>query len=160
MDGDFAALQSHKSKVDTIADAVRAFHNRGEKFRIYHGSTNTTRRTKLDRATVVDTSGLKDVLHVDVHRKTVVVEPNVSMEQLVDATLRHGLLPPVVMEFPAITVGGMYTPLCTDLSLILCRRFCWYIWREQFFQARLVREDNHGNRDRACRWRNHASISH
>ncbi|QIW97255.1 hypothetical protein AMS68_002773 [Peltaster fructicola] len=106
MDGDFAALQSHKSKVDTIADAVRAFHNRGEKFRIYHGSTNTTRRTKLDRATVVDTSGLKDVLHVDVHRKTVVVEPNVSMEQLVDATLRHGLLPPVVMEFPAITVGG------------------------------------------------------
>jgi FAD/FMN-containing dehydrogenase len=34
------------------------------------------------------------------------VEPNVSLERLIDATLEYGLMPPVVSEFPAITVGG------------------------------------------------------
>ncbi|KAL3418068.1 FAD binding domain-containing protein [Phlyctema vagabunda] len=31
------------------------------------------------------------------------------MDTLVKATLEHGLIPPVVMEFPGITVGGGYT---------------------------------------------------
>ena len=30
------------------------------------------------------------------------------MDRLVEATMRHGLVPPVVMEFPGITVGGGY----------------------------------------------------
>ncbi|KAH9207721.1 hypothetical protein DL95DRAFT_395774 [Leptodontidium sp. 2 PMI_412] len=30
------------------------------------------------------------------------------MNRLVQATLKHGLVPPVVMEFPGITVGGGY----------------------------------------------------
>jgi Delta24-sterol reductase len=30
------------------------------------------------------------------------------MDRLVEATLKHGLIPPVVMEFPGITVGGGY----------------------------------------------------
>jgi len=32
----------------------------------------------------------------------------VPMDRLVEATLKHGLIPPVVMEFPGITVGGGY----------------------------------------------------
>lgn len=55
---------------------------------------------------MIDTSKLTRVLEVDVERKTVLVEPNVPMDQLVEATLPHGLIPPVVMEFPGITVGG------------------------------------------------------
>lgn len=34
------------------------------------------------------------------------VEPNVPMDCLVESTIIHGLIPPVVMEFPGITVGG------------------------------------------------------
>ncbi|TEY38114.1 hypothetical protein BOTCAL_0497g00040 [Botryotinia calthae] len=30
------------------------------------------------------------------------------MDRLIEATLKHGLIPPVVMEFPGITVGGGY----------------------------------------------------
>jgi FAD/FMN-containing dehydrogenase len=30
------------------------------------------------------------------------------MDKLVEATLEYGLIPPVVMEFPGITVGGGY----------------------------------------------------
>jgi FAD/FMN-containing dehydrogenase len=40
---------------------------------------------------------------------TCLVEPNVSMDRLVEATLKYGLVPPVVMEFPGITVGGGYS---------------------------------------------------
>lgn len=36
------------------------------------------------------------------------VEPNVPMDELVEETLKHTLIPPVVMEFPGITVGGGY----------------------------------------------------
>jgi hypothetical protein len=49
------------------------------------------------------------VLNVNPHTKTAVVEPNVSMGQLVRATLNQGLIPPVVPEFPAITVGGAFS---------------------------------------------------
>lgn len=35
-------------------------------------------------------------------------KPNVPMDKLVEATLEHGLIPPVIMEFPGITVGGGY----------------------------------------------------
>ncbi|SLM34619.1 fad-binding protein [Lasallia pustulata] len=55
---------------------------------------------------MIDVSGLSHVLEVDAESKTVLVEPNVPMDQLVEATLKYGLIPPVVMEFPGITVGG------------------------------------------------------
>lgn len=55
---------------------------------------------------MVDTSGLNHVITIDTKSMTALVEPNVPMDALVEATLREGLLPPVVMEFPGITVGG------------------------------------------------------
>lgn len=54
----------------------------------------------------IDISALRHVLSVDVARKTMLVEPNVAMDGLVEATLPHGLVPPIVMEFPGITAGG------------------------------------------------------
>lgn len=58
---------------------------------------------------LVDTSSLSHVLSVNTKNKTCLVEPNVSMDRLVEATLKYGLVPPVVMEFPGITVGGGYS---------------------------------------------------
>lgn len=65
---------------------------------------------------MVDTSGLNHVLKVDPERKTVLVEPNVPMDALVEATLLHGLVPPVVMEFPGITVGGGFAGTAGESS--------------------------------------------
>lgn len=97
--------------MDRVAASVRSFYKRGEKFRIYHGSTNSTRKSALGRARnkVVDTSGLNHVVRVDVDSKTALVEPNVPMDRLVEETLKHNLVPSVVMEFPGITVGGGYS---------------------------------------------------
>ena len=65
---------------------------------------------------MVDTSSLNHVLLVDTKRKTVLAEPNVPMDALVEATLQHGLLPPVVMEFPGITVGGGFAGTAGESS--------------------------------------------
>lgn len=39
---------------------------------------------------------------------TCLVEPNVPMDRLVEKMLEYGLMLPVIMEFPGITVGGGY----------------------------------------------------
>ncbi|KAK4552380.1 hypothetical protein LTR86_010394 [Recurvomyces mirabilis] len=101
-------MDDHNERVRALCSRVQSFHERKAHFRIYHGTTSTTRSTKRSRDRVVDTSGLDNVLEVDVSRRTAIVEPNVSMEQLVNACLKYDLIPTVVMEFPTITVGGGY----------------------------------------------------
>lgn len=96
----------HEQKVAELASQVRGFYRRGEGFKVYHASTNSTRVLEFDRTRMVDTSGFDQVLRVDRDRKVVVVEANVSMDRLVDAVLPLGLVPKVVPEFPGITVAG------------------------------------------------------
>ncbi|KAL8783191.1 MAG: hypothetical protein Q9213_004820 [Squamulea squamosa] len=99
-------MQSHKHVVQEIAASVQHYFKRREPFRIYHGSTNSTRQTTHWRENTVDISPLSRVLKVDTNARTASVEPNVPMDRLVESTLKHGLIPPVVMEFPGITAGG------------------------------------------------------
>lgn len=49
---------------------------------------------------------LNRVLDVDVEKRVVIVEPRVTMEKLVSATLPYGYIPAVLPEFKGITVGG------------------------------------------------------
>jgi Delta24-sterol reductase len=98
-------METHEAAVQCIADQIRAFYNRKEPFRINHGSTNSTRHLQKGSKTI-DTSALSNVVSIDVANKWALVEPNVPMDRLVEATLKHGLVPPVVMEFPGITAGG------------------------------------------------------
>src|SRR5439155_18972857 len=100
------SMDRHKREVAAIAACVRQFYDWGKPFRIYHGSTNSTRPSQRRRDEMIDTSNLSQVLKVDVSTKTALVEPNVPMDRLVEATIQYGFIPPVVMEFPGITVGG------------------------------------------------------
>lgn len=95
---------AHEAAVKQVAAAVRAFFARQEPFRVFHGSTNSTR--PAHGARVVDISTLNNILEINGHSRTAIVEPNVPMDKLTAATLAYGMVPPVVMEFPAITVGG------------------------------------------------------
>ncbi len=107
-------MERHKQAVTKIAAAVRTFFDRKEAFRIAHGSTNSTRPLRRDR--VVDISALSNVLMVDAQAQMALVEPNVPMDRLIEATLKHGLVPPVVMEFPGITAGGGYAGTAGESS--------------------------------------------
>jgi delta24-sterol reductase len=109
-------MDAHRQAVAKISGAVRQFFGRGEPYRIFHGSTNSTRPRGRDTARMVDISALRNVLQVDARAKTVLVEPNVPMDRLVAATLKHRLVPPVVMEFPGITAGGGYAGTAGESS--------------------------------------------
>ena len=98
--------QTHKERVAALAAQVAGFYEQKKPFKIYHGSTNSTRIQVFKRSEMLDTSGLNHVLHIDPKTRTALVEPNIPMDKLVRATLKHGLIPPVVPEFPGITVGG------------------------------------------------------
>ncbi|ELQ42945.1 FAD binding domain-containing protein [Pyricularia oryzae Y34] len=106
-DDETAPMKAHKAAVQVIARQVQGFRSRNEKFRIFHGSTNSTRPAHGNKT--VDISPLNNVIKVDTTSKTALVEPNVPMDKLVASTFEHGLVPPVVMEFPGITVGGGYS---------------------------------------------------
>lgn len=107
-------MDRHQRVVAQVASKVKDYFSRKEPFRISHGSTNSTRPNLKKR--VVDISSLRNVVAIDVKTKTAIVEPNVPMDRLVEATLPHGLVPPVVMEFPGITVGGGYAGTAGESS--------------------------------------------
>ena len=102
-------MDTHDAVVATISERVKQFYTRKEPFRLYHGSTNSTRHSQRRVDNTIDTSKLNHVLNVNTTAKTALVEPNVPMDDLLNATLKHGLVPPVVMEFPGITVGGGFS---------------------------------------------------
>ncbi|KAL8761071.1 MAG: hypothetical protein Q9184_002777 [Pyrenodesmia sp. 2 TL-2023] len=110
------AKDKHDAIVKTISSQVQLFHNRGEKFRIQHGSTNSTRSTATKGRNFIDTSKLTNILECNEQQKTCLVEANVPMDRLVSFTLTHGLVPPVVMEFPGITVGGGFSGTSAESS--------------------------------------------
>jgi len=102
-------MDEHQTAVAAISECVKDFHREQKVFRIYHGSTNSTRRSDRRRDNTIDTSALNHILRIDRDVRTAIVEPNVPMDALVAATLAQGLVPQVVMEFPGITVGGGFS---------------------------------------------------
>ena len=86
-------LEEHQKEVEKVAASVRGFYERGEKFRMFHGGTNSTRKSAVGRdpKKVVDTSRLNHVVHVDTEKRTALVEPNVPMDRLVEETLKYRL---------------------------------------------------------------------
>jgi Delta24-sterol reductase len=109
-------MNAHNALVAEIASQIRSFYTRKLPFRISHGSTNSTRHNILNRTRTVDISKLQNVLSIDTTKQTCLVEPNVPMDALVAATLKYGLVPPVVMEFPGITCGGGYSGTAGESS--------------------------------------------
>lgn len=110
-------MERHRALVQGISSAVRAFYAAREPYRIFHGSTNSTRPAHGKNNTrTVDISALRNVLSVDPATRRALVEPNVPMDRLVEATLKHNLVPPVVMEFPGITAGGGFAGTAGESS--------------------------------------------
>ncbi|MCX6793261.1 MAG: FAD-binding protein [Candidatus Falkowbacteria bacterium] len=97
----------HKNKTKRISSLIKKYSlaTKQGQLNFYHKSTNSTRpNNKQDQ--LIDISDLNEIIEINVKEKYVLVEPNVSMEKLVAATVKYNLIPPVVMEFPKITCGG------------------------------------------------------
>ena len=101
-------LEQHQEYVRKIAEQIKNIANSENNKRInfIHGSTNSTRTEENNDFAFVDISDLDDVLEINTEDSYALVEPNVSLDKLLRATLRHNLIPQVIAEFPGITVGG------------------------------------------------------
>ncbi|KAK5104945.1 hypothetical protein LTS08_001218 [Lithohypha guttulata] len=109
-------MDDHNARVEALSLKVQEFYEKKVPFRLYHGNTNSTRPSVRTQATSLDVSHMTHVISVDGESLTCLVEPNVSMDALVDAALKHNLVPPVVPEFPGITVGGAFAGTAGESS--------------------------------------------
>lgn len=99
-------LKEHQNKVKLVQQQVAKAFKDGQKIKIKHGSTNSTRPQSTFGLRVIDVSSLNSVIEVNTNNGYIVVEPNVPMDLLADSTLNQGLIAPIITEFPGITVGG------------------------------------------------------
>ena len=102
-------MDDHNIAVRGISASIVKFYDRQQPFQVYHGSTSRTLRSHHSCHNVVDMSNLVNILKINPERKTALVESNVPMDRLVEATLKRGLIPPIVMELPGFTVGGGFS---------------------------------------------------
>lgn len=129
-------VKEHNDLVESISYQIREHTRSGnaKTIRFFHGGTNSTRAMSTEKYHYIDTSKLNAILEINTTKQYALVEPSVSMDQLVDATLQHSLIPCVVPEFPGITCGGavngaslesssfrygQFNNTCTEYEIIL-----------------------------------------
>ena len=101
-------LADHDSAINTVSANVKSFHASKTPFRINHGSTNST-RARDPSTPQLHIGHLNRILEINSDAKYAWAEPNVALDALVVETLKVGLMPLVVMEFPGITIGGGFS---------------------------------------------------
>ena len=110
-------LEEHKKAVERIQEQVKYFHDNKKHFRVYHGSTSSTRPMVFQRDAIVDTSDMGRLFPVDKETMTVKAEPKVPMDVLAAHCLKEGVIPKIVMEFKGITVGGGFSGFSGESSM-------------------------------------------
>ncbi|WP_161895310.1 FAD-binding oxidoreductase [Gordonia spumicola] len=94
--------------VARLIDSYRAIPP-GATVRLAKKTSNLFRKRAAVTAPGLDVSGLDSVISVDPATRTAQVAGMCTYEDLVDATLAHGLAPTVVPQLKTITLGGAVT---------------------------------------------------
>ncbi|HUD01087.1 MAG TPA: FAD-binding oxidoreductase, partial [Rhabdochlamydiaceae bacterium] len=71
-----------------------------------HPSNITRSHAYKSEVSQLNINHFNRILEIDPTRRRIIVEPRVTMEQLVHAALEKGMMVPVIPEFKGITVGG------------------------------------------------------
>ncbi len=104
------AQRAHAVGVERLLESFRALPGAAP-VRLSKSTSNLFRTRATSRAPGLDTSGLTGVIAVDVDARTADVAGMCTYEDLVAATLPHGLAPLVVPQLKTITLGGAVTGL-------------------------------------------------
>ncbi len=105
----FKSFDKHQVEVGAVKrqllEALKAKKSifRDDKDACHH---TTTRFLQGGESYCIDFSKFKSVIDIDIKERVAWVEPGVTMDALVRATLQKNLIPSVVPEFKGITVGG------------------------------------------------------
>jgi FAD/FMN-containing dehydrogenase len=104
------AQAAHALAVERLLASYRAIPS-GATVRLAKPTSNLFRARAKANAKGLDTTGLTGVICVDPEARTADVAGMCTYEDLVDATLPHGLSPLVVPQLKTITLGGAVTGL-------------------------------------------------
>ena len=104
------AWEDHARAVEQLRASYAAIPA-GQPVRLAKRTTNLFRPRAATSAPGLDVSGLTGVIEVDAAARTAEVQGMCTYEDLVDATLPHGLMPMVVPQLRTITLGGAVTGL-------------------------------------------------
>ena len=105
-----SAIEDHKRAVELLRASYAAIPV-GDPVRLAKRTTNLFRPRAATTTSGLDVSGLHGVIAVDPAARTADVQGMCTYEDLVDATLPHGLMPLVVPQLRTITLGGAVTGL-------------------------------------------------
>ncbi|MDI1464652.1 FAD-binding oxidoreductase [Catellatospora sp. KI3] len=109
MEGDPGRSTRHYGVHDRAVAALRARYDAlpaGSPVRLAKRTSNLFRFGDRTTGPGLDVSAFDRVLEVDARRRTAQVQGMVTYERLVEATLRHGMMPLVVPQLKTITLGG------------------------------------------------------
>ncbi len=101
---------AHAAAVERLLASYRAIPD-GEPVRLAKRTSNLFRPRTPTGVPGLDVSALRGVIAVDAAKRTADVQGMCSYEDLVDATLPHGLMPLVVPQLRTITLGGAVSGL-------------------------------------------------
>jgi FAD/FMN-containing dehydrogenase len=104
------ALTAHATGVERLLESYRALPTTAA-VRLAKPTSNLFRSRAKPGARGLDTTGLRGVIAVDPLGRTADVSGMCTYEDLVAATLPHGLAPLVVPQLKTITLGGAVTGL-------------------------------------------------
>ena len=104
--------EEHRERVRRAYAGVPA----GTRVRLAKTTSNLFRARRSSSAPRLDVDGLDRVLTVDPERRIADVGGMTTYEDLVDATLPHGLMPLVVPQLKTITLGGAVSGLGIESS--------------------------------------------
>ena len=101
---------AHEGGVQRLLESYAAIPEAAP-VRLAKQTSNLFRARAATTTPGLDTSGLTDVIEVDLDARTADVQGMCTYERLVEATLAHGLTPRVVPQLRTITLGGAVTGL-------------------------------------------------
>ena len=118
------AWRSHHEAVQRLAASYRAIPA-GSPVRLAKRTSNLFRPRASTGTPGLDMSGLTGVLEVNPDSRTAEVAGMCTYEDLVAATLPHGLTPLVVPQLKTITLGGAVSGLGIEAARVRMRElFC------------------------------------
>ncbi|MEV5572994.1 FAD-binding oxidoreductase [Spirillospora sp. NPDC052269] len=107
---ELAVNDDHQRAVEALRRSYEAIPQ-GAPVRLAKRTSNLFRWRDPAQGPGLDVSGFGRVLSVDPESRTAQVQGMTTYEDLVDATLPHGLMPTVVPQLKTITLGGAVTGL-------------------------------------------------
>ena len=106
---------THNERRQRLADSKKA--RDGTDVRLGKTPSNLFRdRNEVSRQKLLDVKDFNHVLQVDPDNSLIEVEGMTTYEELVDATLPHGVMPAVVPQLKSITIGGAVSGIGIESS--------------------------------------------